>query len=46
MRRFDCHRTLQKLEVLCLVAELQSATRAAEQLCVSHSVVTARVAAA
>ncbi len=43
MRSFDSHLTLQKLEVLCLVAELQSVTRAAEQLCVSQPVVTAHL---
>ncbi|MFM0283828.1 LysR family transcriptional regulator [Paraburkholderia sediminicola] len=43
MRRFDSHLTLQKLEVFCLVAELQSVTRTAEQLCVTQPVVTAHI---
>jgi hypothetical protein len=34
MRSFDAYFTLEKLEVFCLVAKLQSVTRAAAQLCV------------
>lgn len=43
MRGFDAQLTLQKLEVFCTVAELQSVTRAAAQLCISQPVVTAHV---
>ncbi|QBR04127.1 LysR family transcriptional regulator [Paraburkholderia pallida] len=43
MRGFDPYFTLQKLEVFCLVAELQSVTRAAELLCVTQPVVTAHI---
>lgn len=43
MRAFDPYFTLQKLEVFCLVAELQSVTRAAERLCVAQPVVTAHL---
>lgn len=43
MRAFDPYFTLQKLEVFCRVAELQSVTRAAEQLCVAQPVVTAHL---
>ncbi|ROZ74967.1 LysR family transcriptional regulator [Ramlibacter sp. WS9] len=43
MRGFDSNLTLQKLEVLCVVAELQSITRAADQLCISQPVVTAHI---
>lgn len=43
MRAFDPYFTLQKLEVFCLVVELQSVTRAADRLCVSQPVVTAHL---
>jgi LysR family transcriptional regulator, low CO2-responsive transcriptional regulator len=43
MRAFDPYFTLQKLEVFCLVAELQSVTRAADRLCVAQPVVTAHL---
>lgn len=43
MRGFDAQLTLQKLEVFCTVAELQSVTRAAAKLCISQPVVTAHV---
>lgn len=43
MRGFDAQLTLQKLEVFCTVAELQSVTRAASKLCISQPVVTAHV---
>ncbi len=43
MRTFDPYFTLQKLEVFCLVAELQSVTRAADRLCVAQPVVTAHL---
>jgi DNA-binding transcriptional LysR family regulator len=43
MRGFDSNLTLQKLEVFCVVAELQSITRAANQLCISQPVVTAHI---
>ncbi|RZF25786.1 LysR family transcriptional regulator [Paraburkholderia sp. UYCP14C] len=43
MRMFDPYFTLQKLEVFCLVAELQSVTRAADRLCVAQPVVTAHL---
>lgn len=43
MRGFDSQLTLQKLEIFCLVVELQSVTRAASQLCVSQPVVTAHI---
>jgi DNA-binding transcriptional LysR family regulator len=43
MRGFDSHLTLQKLEVFCVVADLQSVTRAAEYLCITQPVVTAHI---
>lgn len=43
MRAFDTRLALQKLEVFCTVAELQSVTRAADKLCVSQPVVTAHL---
>jgi DNA-binding transcriptional LysR family regulator len=43
MRAFDPYFTLQKLEVFCLVVELQSVTRASERLCVAQPVVTAHL---
>lgn len=43
MRAFDPYFTLQKLEVFCLVVELQSVTRASEHLCVAQPVVTAHL---
>jgi DNA-binding transcriptional LysR family regulator len=43
MRGFDSSLTLQKLEVLCVVADLQSITRAADHLCISQPVVTAHI---
>ena len=43
MRALDSYFTLQKLEVFCLVVELQSVTRAAEQLCVSQPVISAHL---
>lgn len=43
MRGFDSHLTLQKLEVFCVVADLQSVTRAAEYLYITQPVVTAHI---
>lgn len=43
MRGFDTHLTLQKLEVFCVVADLQSVTRAAEHLYITQPVVTAHI---
>jgi len=43
MRAFDPYFTLQKLEVFCLVVELQSVTSASERLCVAQPVVTAHL---
>lgn len=43
MRGFDSHLTLQKLEVFCVVAELQSVTRAAGHLYITQPVVTAHI---
>jgi DNA-binding transcriptional LysR family regulator len=43
MRGFDSHLTLQKLEVFCMVADLQSVTRAAEFLYITQPVVTAHI---
>ncbi|MCI2807740.1 LysR family transcriptional regulator [Eoetvoesiella caeni] len=43
MRGFDTRFTLQKLEVFCVVAELQSITRASEFLCVTQPVVTSHI---
>jgi LysR family transcriptional regulator, low CO2-responsive transcriptional regulator len=43
VRGFDSHLTLQKLEVFCVVADLQSITRAANHLCISQPVVTAHI---
>jgi DNA-binding transcriptional LysR family regulator len=43
MRGFDSHLTLQKMEVFCVVADLQSVTRAADFLCISQPVVTAHI---
>lgn len=43
VRGFDSHLTLQKMEVFCVVAELQSVTRAADFLCISQPVVTAHI---
>ena len=43
MNRFDPYLTLQKLEVFCVVAELQSITRAADYLFITQPVVTSHV---
>lgn len=43
MRGFDTRLTLQKLEVFCAVAELQSVTRAADYLCITQPVVTSHI---
>lgn len=43
MRGFDSHITLQKLEVFCVVAELQSVTRAAEYLYITQPVVSSHI---
>ena len=43
MARFDPYLTLQKLEVFCVVAELQSVTRAADYLFVTQPVVTSHI---
>lgn len=43
MRRLDSQLSLRKIEVFCKVAELQSVSRAAEQLFVSQPVVTAHL---
>jgi DNA-binding transcriptional LysR family regulator len=43
VRGFDSHLTLQKLEVFCVVADLQSVTRAADYLCISQPVVTSHI---
>jgi len=43
MRRFDSQLTLRKIEIFCLVAELQSVTRASQHLFVSQPVVTAHL---
>ena len=43
MRGFDSHLTLQKLEVFCVVADLQSVTRAAEYLYITQPVVSAHI---
>lgn len=43
MRGFDPYFTLQKLQVFCTVADLNSVTRAADKLCVAQPVVTAHI---
>src|SRR5690554_5734839 len=43
MRRLASQLTLKKIEIFCLVAELQSVTRAAERLFISQPVVTAHL---
>ncbi len=43
MRGFDTRLSIQKLEVFCAVAELQSITRASDYLCVTQPVITAHI---
>ena len=43
MRGFDSQLTLQKLEIFCVVADLQSVTNAADRLCITQPVVTSHI---
>jgi len=43
MRSFNTRVTLQKLEVFCVVAEMQSITRASDYLCITQPVVTSHI---
>lgn len=43
MRGFDTRLSIQKLEVFCAVAELQSITRASDYLCVTQPVITSHI---